>query len=337
MKTMKQFLLITFLFISVLGKAQTTFLPDEIWFDTGKNIYIQFMLPTIYQLDQYSDAGRTFAQFYKKNLQDQLLKYNENQKISIKLDEKNNENLIQLSKESIQLAFSPPVFKDNDLTNLQELKLITGDGIKINCYFQNLNELKLYLQNDWENNINLLVSEVQKLPSANKRKAVSLFFRNTGGKIGPISSEFNKEVKNLDMMMLTGGIGVNLFKGMLLPSFEGRLGLAFNRKGILRNCYFLNTEVISDFVNENGKLTPKFGHFLDIGYMRNFSNIQDRADWYGFSVGYLLNKNSDTFDDHTWRLSIHRAISKNIELVPMMYFPENFSEIFPALKLKIDF
>jgi len=206
MKTMKQFLLITFLFISVLGKAQTTFLPDEIWFDTGKNIYIQFMLPTIYQLDQYSDAGRTFAQFYKKNLQDQLLKYNENQKISIKLDEKNNENLIQLSKESIQLAFSPPVFKDNDLTNLQELKLITGDGIKINCYFQNLNELKLYLQNDWENNINLLVSEVQKLPSANKRKAVSLFFRNTGGKIGPISSEFNKEVKNLDMMMLTGGI-----------------------------------------------------------------------------------------------------------------------------------
>ena len=95
---------------------------------------------------------------------------------------------------------------------------------------------------------------------------------------------------------------------------------------------------MSDFVTENGKMVPKVGHFVDLGYMRNFSKSQDKADWYGFSIGYMKNKNSEIFDDHTWRLSVYRTISKNIEIVPQLYFPDNFkSDIFPALKLKVSF
>lgn len=337
MKTMKQLLLLSLLFLSVLTKAQDTFLPDEIWFDTGKSSYIQFCLPSIYNLDQFSNVSQVFAELFEESVQKQIQNFDRSKKISISINRKIRETKITDCDENTSKCNIPEDLKPESLTIYQELKLITTRGEKINCYFKNLDEMMLFLKDDWGKSIQSITAEYKKLSFWDKRKAIFLHYRQNGDLVENTFKEWNTKVQHLNQIQIEGGAGIAFFKGKLLPTFDGQLGFLFSQKGILKNHYFVNLELIYDFVSENNKLVPKTGLFKDFGYKHNFSKSPDKADWYGISVGYLSHKNSEIFDDNTWRISIYRNISKNIELVPQIYIPNNFSKVFPGLKLKIDF
>lgn len=333
---MKQLLLISLLFLSVLAKAQDTFLPDEIWYDTGKNIYIQFCLPSVYNLDQFSDASGVFPELSAESVQKQIQNYDRSKKISISINRKTGETKITECDENTLKYNIPQDLKPDSFTIYQELKLISSGGEKINCYFKNLDEMMLFLKDYWGKSILSITAEFKNLPSGDKRKAIFLHYRQNGDRIENTFKELNLQVQHLDMIQIEGGVGIAFFKGKLLPTFEGQLGLVFSRKGILKNSYFVNLELMYDFMSENNKLVPKTGLFKDLGYKHNFTKNPDKANWYGISVGYLSRKNSEIFDDNTWRISIYRNISKNIELVPQIYFTNNFT-IFPGLKVNVRF
>jgi hypothetical protein len=333
---MKRILIICLFFVSVISKAQDRYLPDEIWYDTGEGSYIHFCVQSVESLGQYADAVQTFPELFTPNMQKQIHQLDPNRKVSIELDEHMKSYRILTSDDVVQVDFLPNEIRNDKVSNFQELKAVTGDGTKINGYFQSTDQMMVFMQNSWKPFVDSLAIEIMNL-NLNKHKAVTLIYRKSGSRLENLSKNWNLEGKNLDQMQLTASTGATLFKTQLLPSFEFRLGLAFSKKGILKNAYFLNYEIMFDFASENNKLTAVPGHFLDLGYERNFAKTPDKADWYGFSVGYLIAAKSDIFDDHTWRLSVHRNLTKNVELVPQVYFPSDFSQIFPGLKLKIDF
>ena len=337
MKTMKQLLLISLLFFSSLANAQDTFLPDEIWYDTGKNIYIQFCLPSIYTLDHYVEASRTFYPLLSEGLlKKQIQNYDRSKKISISLNHKSMVTKIS-DYENTSKCTIPSDLNPDSLFAYQEIKLITGGGVKFNCYFKDLDEMMLFLKDDWGKSIQSITAEFKNLSFWDKRKAIFLHYRQNGDSIENTYKNWNLQVHLLDQIELRGGAGISFFKGKFMPNFEGQLGLLFNQKGILKNHYFVHYEIMYDFVSENNKMIPQSNHFIDLGYSRNFTKNPDKANWYGVSVGYLISKKSDIFDDHTWRLSVHRKLSKNIELVPQIYFPNNFSKVFPGLKVNVSF
>ena len=164
-----------------------------------------------------------------------------------------------------------------------------------------------------------------------------LIYQNKNGKIQQIAQNLNQQANYLDQLQLVASAGVNGFKTKLLPSFKLRAGLIFSRKGIYKDHYFAQLELLYDFASDNNQLKSKTGSFLDFGYKHNFSNNPEKENWYGFSVGYMSSGKSDIFDDNTWRLSVYRNLGKNIEIVPQLYFPDNFSSVFPGLSLHISF
>lgn len=337
MKTMKHLLLISLLFLSGLVKAQDTFLPDEIWYDTGKGIYIQFCLPSIYTLDHYANVSARFHILFSDGpVQKQIQNYDRSKKISISLDWKSQKTKIS-DCDNTSKCLIPSDLTPDSLFVYQEMKLTTGSGVKINCYFKNLDEMMLFLKNDWENCIQSLTAEIKKLSYWDKRKAIFLHYRQNGDHIENTYKNWNLQVYFLDQLEIKGGAGISFFKGKFMPNLEGQLGLLFSQKGIMKNHYFAHYEIMYDFVSENNKTIPQSNHFIDLGYSRNFTRSPDKANWYGVSVGYLFSKKSEIFDDNTWRLSVHRKLSKNIEMVPQIYFPGNFSKAFPALNLSVNF
>lgn len=337
MQTIKQFLVISFIFLSILSRAQNTYLPDEIWYDSGKNIFVHFSLPSVYDLDQYTDASKTFRSILNENMQEQIRAAEKTGRISIETDDLKNEKIIRFLDKFENLNPLPNELNIDSGTGFQELKVVTKEGTKLICYFQNPDELLEFLKNGWETDIRDLSKFIANETAGYKNKAVALLYRKSGEAIQNVPVKWEANAKNLDQLQLTGSAGVNLFKSKFLPSFKFHLGLVFSQKGIYKNHYFMEYEIMYDFVSENNRMNAKSGHFLDLGYMRNFSNSPEKADWYGISAGYQIKSKSDIFDDHTWRISVYRNISKNIQLVPQIYFPENFSKVFPGLNLNINF
>ena len=338
MKTFKQFLVISLLFLSNLTKAQDSFLPDQIWYDTGKNIYVQLCLPSINTLDHFANSSRIFYPLLSDGAMRKMIQnYDRSKKISISLNWVSGEKKITDCDENISKCTIPSDLKPDSLSMYQELKVITREGVKINCYFKNMDDMLLFLKVDWEQSIHSIAKELNYLSYWDKRKAIFLHYRQNGDHIENTYKQWNLQVNNLDEVQIEGGAGINFFKGKFLPNFEGQLGLIWSHKGILKNHYFINLEMVYDFINENNTLVPKSQLFMDIGFKYNFSKTPNTNNWYGVSIGYLVKKNSSIFDDHTWRVSIYRKIHKNIEIVPQIFIPNKFSNVFPGLKVSVKF
>lgn len=333
---MKRLLILGLVLCIGQARAQHVFTPDVIWYNTGKSIYIQFSLPSIYDLNHFAEASKIFSGLYSESTQQQLKSLNENSGISILLNNKFGRPTITEGRSSIAHYIPGDLMPDSSAL-LQELKVIIDEEIEINCLFSNVADLMLFLKNDWGKSISLITAEYPKLPSWNKRKAICLHYRQIGDTIQNTSVSPNPTFDSWDLMELIAETGIGSFKGKILPNLTVGIGLMFSQKGILKDNYFLNYELMYDFVSENGKSVPKSGHFIDAGYARNFTKNPDKANWYGISVGYLVRKNSEIFDDKTWRLSIHRNISKHIVLIPQFYFPNDFSNLFPGVKIQVSF
>lgn len=336
MKTMNRLLIIGFVLFSGTLKAQEVFTPDEIWYSTGKNIYIQFSLPSIYDLNHFSNSSNIFSDLYSESAQGQIRSCNLPSGMSILMNKKEGEIIIS-EKMTTSSNYIPGDLIPDRGAILHELKVFNIGDIKINCYFKNMDDLLLFLKNDWSKSVRLITAEFQNLPSWSKKNGIHVHYRQNGDTIQNTFVGTNTTAEKSDQLVIRAESGINSFKGKLLPDFTVGIGLMFSIKGIIVNNYFLNYELMYDFVSENNQSVPKSNHFIDVGYARNFTKNPNKADWYGISLGYLIQKNSEIFDDHTLRLSIHRNISKHIVLVPQMYFPNNFSNVFPGLKVNISF
>ncbi len=141
---------------------------------------------------------------------------------------------------------------------------------------------------------------------------------------------------SLDMIELTAGLGAGVIKNQWANDINFRAGLGFGKKGIMRNNYFAEFKMVYDFSNSGNKLFS-INSFLSLGWEHNYSNSPEKAKWVGFSVGYLVDRNTDFFEKNTWKLTLRKNINQTISVNPELYFNEFFKNVYPGIQIGINF
>lgn len=140
-----------------------------------------------------------------------------------------------------------------------------------------------------------------------------------------------------DMLVLTAGIGSGLVKNQFVSDINFRVGLTFGKKATYRNIYFADYEFMYDFSQGVEGNPFQINHFLAIGFEHNLSANPSKDNWYGLSFGYLLNANSNFFDDNTFRLRMHKRLNKTFTVVPELYFNDFFKDVYPGIRFNVAF
>jgi len=143
--------------------------------------------------------------------------------------------------------------------------------------------------------------------------------------------------KTNDMIIIEAGVGSGFVKNQITSSFGFRFGFAFGNKGISRNKYFVDYEILYDFSDNTGGLVNDINGFLSLGYEHNFSSNPDKDNWYGISLGYLVDRNNDFFGKNTFKVSVQKRINNSITLLPEIYFDDFYKNGSPGLRVQVTF
>ena len=143
--------------------------------------------------------------------------------------------------------------------------------------------------------------------------------------------------KSLDMLYLTGGIGSGWVKNSFVSDVNFRLGLGFSRKGMIKNIYSIGWSMMYDFSDSSEENFFELNHFVSVGWDHNFSDSPLKDKWYGFSVGYLVKRNNDFFKENTFRVSVKKKINDSISIKPELYFNDLLKNIYPGIRVIINF
>lgn len=205
---------------------------------------------------------------------------------------------------------------------------------KNQCYIKS-NNYSLYIQfNEFEELIsdNLLAQILETIDTtANIQNRYSKTYNYSFKGMQLIhNNQYDTKSGQRDMIMLKGGVGVNLIKSEPVIDISAEIDFTFNKKGILRNQYFVSYNLLFDFledpkINSNG--------FLNIGYRRNLSNNVDKPNWLGVEVGYLVNNHGALFGKNTFKLGANWELGKYVSVSPQLYFSDDFKETYPAVRI----
>ncbi len=202
----------------------------------------------------------------------------------------------------------------------------------VRLFVENLEDAKAVDSSDFQSK---LLAADKEIPE-NRKKTTGWLVENNSG---DFNSYFVGEVPpfSLDMMELNAGVVTGLIHNEFVTGFNFRLGLAFATKGILKHKYFADYELLYDFIDSEQAGSFDLNGFLSLGYVRNFSLDPQKANWYGISAGYLVNRGNDLFEKNTFKISVHKQISNSIILKPEIYFNDFFKNGSPGLQVQITF
>ncbi|PLX21411.1 MAG: hypothetical protein C0599_07995 [Salinivirgaceae bacterium] len=136
----------------------------------------------------------------------------------------------------------------------------------------------------------------------------------------------------MDLIILSGGVGVNLVKNQPVVDLTAELGLMFSNKGILKNQYYLSYNALSDF-ETNSKIN--LNGFANIGYRYNLSKNAKKSNWLGLELGYLVSRQGDFFENNTFRFGMNWKAGKYMSVSPQLYFSKDIA--YPALRIGFGF
>ncbi|MCY1721166.1 hypothetical protein OU798_12480 [Prolixibacteraceae bacterium Z1-6] len=147
----------------------------------------------------------------------------------------------------------------------------------------------------------------------------------------------NNTSKNLDMLLLSGGIGSGWIKNTFVSDIHFRLGVSFSQKGMFKNMYAVDYNLMYDFSESNENKFYELNHFLSLTWEHNFSNTPELDKWYGFSFGYLVKRNNDFFKENTFKVAVNKKINDTFIIKPELYFNDFFKNIYPGVRLSVAF
>ena len=198
------------------------------------------------------------------------------------------------------------------LSELQDLKKISGEQIN-----------------------NQISKAGALIPDGRKKINGWLALNEQGG----FDSNFLDEASPVtsDMLVLTAGVGAGVIKNQWANDINFKVGLAFGSKGLQRNLYFAEFKMVYDFSNASADNLFSVNSFLTLGWDHNFSKNYEKEKWFGLSLGYLVDRNTDFFEKNTWKFAINKRINQTISVSPEIYFNDFFKNIFPGVQIGISF
>ena len=139
------------------------------------------------------------------------------------------------------------------------------------------------------------------------------------------------------MLVLSAGIGSGWVKNTFVSDINFRMGFTFGNKGMFKNMYAIDYNMMYDFSESNENKFYELNHFVALTWEHNFSNTPVEDQWYGFSVGYLVKRNNDFFKDNTFKVSVNKKINNTFIVKPELYFNDFFKNVYPGIRLSVAF
>jgi hypothetical protein len=216
--------------------------------------------------------------------------------------------------------------------------LISGDTVtyylqKIECeintsemyLFFSFFELKDMLDPDL---IQCIRASIANLPA--KTRSANTFHYSYTGQTG--ATEISR-VKNhgLDMLSLKAGIGTAFVKNTIVTDIGGEMGFNFNKKGILKNCYFLSANAAYVFSDQSDHFAVNA--FLNAGYKYNLSNDRSKSNWIGAELGLPIHKEGSFFNDNLFRFAVQWELGKSVYVSGQLYINKGFDSAYPGLRI----
>mgnify|MGYP000073685850 CR=1 FL=1 len=140
-----------------------------------------------------------------------------------------------------------------------------------------------------------------------------------------------------NIIYLTGGLGAGWIKNTFVSSVNFDLGFGINKKGLMKNYYWLSYELMYDFSNSTENKFYELDHFLSLGWSHNFTSNPEKENWWGVSLGYLVKRDSDFFKKNTFRLSFNKKINNTFTVKPELYFNDFCKNVYPGIRVAVNF
>jgi len=135
----------------------------------------------------------------------------------------------------------------------------------------------------------------------------------------------------LDMLTLKAGIGTAFVKNTMVTDIGGEIGFNFNKKGILKNCYFLSGNVAYVFSDPGDQFAINV--FLNAGYKFNLSNDRFKSNWIGAELGFPIHKEGSFFNDNLFRFAVQWELGKSVYVAGQLYINKGFKSAYPGLRI----
>lgn len=147
----------------------------------------------------------------------------------------------------------------------------------------------------------------------------------------------NRSTATQDMLYLSAGIGSGLVQNTFVTDINLRLGVSFGYKGIYKNAYYIDWNMMYDFSESNDNNFFELNHFVSLTWDHNFAKTTIQDKWYGFSVGYLVKRNNDFFKENTFRVAVNKKINDTFSVKPELYFNDFLKNVYPGIRVSVAF
>lgn len=207
--------------------------------------------------------------------------------------------------------------------------------MEMKIFVDNLDDLAFFFSENFEKKmIEGTAGITQKIGDSYRKSPVHAWIDVRGDEPKVYIQESEKM---LDMLILSGGIGSGWVKNTFASDINFRIGLGFSRKGVMKNIYSAEWNMMYDFSESNENKFFELNHFIALGWEHNFSDSPLQDKWYGFSVGYLVKRNNDFFKENTFRISVKKKINDTFSIKPELYFNDSFNNVYPGIRFTVAF
>nr|WP_319572268.1 hypothetical protein [uncultured Draconibacterium sp.] len=207
-------------------------------------------------------------------------------------------------------------------------------AMEMKIYVDNLDDLDFFLSDEFEKKAQESEELMKKEFGEKYKKGIIAWLDLRDDEV---KAYYQNNSKNLDMLIISGGIGSGWIKNTFVSDINFRLGVSFSKKGVFKNLYAIDYNMMYDFSESNDNKFFELNHFVSLAWEHNFSDVTGQDKWYGFSVGYLVKRNNDFFKDNTFRVSVNKKINDTFTVKPELYFNDFFKNVYPGIRLSVAF
>ncbi|HYQ56235.1 MAG TPA: hypothetical protein VEP89_02730 [Draconibacterium sp.] len=207
-------------------------------------------------------------------------------------------------------------------------------AMEMKIFVDDLSDLDFFLSEEFNKKAQQSEDFLKKEYGEKYKKGIIAWLDMRGNEVKAYSQNNSK---NLDMLIISGGVGSGWIKNTFVSDINFRLGLSFSKKGVFKNLYAIDYSLMYDFSESNDNKFFELNHFVSLAWEHNFSDISGQDKWYGFSVGYLVKRNNDFFKDNTFRVSVNKKINNTFMIKPELYFNDFLKNVYPGIRLSVAF
>jgi hypothetical protein len=208
-------------------------------------------------------------------------------------------------------------------------------AMEMKIYVEDLDDLSFFFSDDFKLKTQMASSFLSGKYEEKERKKIIAWLDLRDNEVkAQISS---RGQQNYDMLLLSGGIGSGWVKNTFVSDINLRLGVSFGSKGLFKNAYYVDWNMMYDFSESNENKFFELNHFVSLTWDHNFSKTNINDKWYGFSVGYLVKRNNDFFKKNTFRVAVNKKINDTFSVKPELYFNDFFKNVYPGIRVSVAF